>query len=377
MNCINCGTPITDLTKPCPGCGKLFSSKERQLYLLSRQANSQAPVADARREASPVQDENTDKTQVFTPPMAPQAPAAPQQPYEAAAPRSGRFEFDSGAGAGAPVGAAQAGGEIFNDNYAGQGQYGAPVYPEDMPVDQGDSYDYAPQTRHTGRNIVIAIVIIAVLCVCGLAIWQICKKLGFIGSGTNGGAEITSSDSLNIEDITGAAIGDTALLGQYTVSSSEKNIIMYQYDDGSRIIATIPSNTIITVTEISNGYAKTTYKNSTGWVSIKDISYTPGASGQAQAGDDDTGDYNNYNEYPAGTYEVVDTPAVNVRSAADTSDDGNIIGKAYRGEQYDLSSFDGEWARITLSDGQRGWVYMGYMEYVGSDSGSSGGDTLG
>ncbi len=369
MNCINCGSPITDLTKPCPGCGKLFSSKERQLYLLSRQANSQAPVAASRREAPQAPEDNTDQTQVFTPPVAPAAPQAPQQNYDDQPTRSGRFEFNGGD--------VPAGGEIFEDHYAGQGQYGAPVYPENNPMDQADNFDYAPQTRHTGRNIVIAIVVIAVLCVCGIAIWQIGKKLGFIGGGQNGGAEITSSDSLDIEDITGAAISETALLGQYTVSSSEKNIIMYQYDDGSRIIATIPSNTIITVTEISNGFAKTTYKNSTGWVSIDDISYTPGASGQAQGSDDDNGDYDNYNEYSAGTYEVVDTAAVNVRSAPDTSDDDNIIGKAYRGEQYELSTFDGEWARITLSDGQRGWVYMGYMEYVGADSGSSGGETLG
>ena len=60
---------------------------------------------------------------------------------------------------------------------------------------------------------------------------------------------------------------------------------MYQYDDGSRIAASIPSGTVITVTEISNGYAKTTYKNNTGWVKIEEISYTPGASGQTQNDD--------------------------------------------------------------------------------------------
>ena len=49
--------------------------------------------------------------------------------------------------------------------------------------------------------------------------------------------------------------------------------------------------------------------------------------------------------------------------------DGNIIGKAYKGEQYEISTFNGEWAKITLSDGKQGWAYMGYLELVGAGSG--------
>ncbi|MCR5783934.1 MAG: SH3 domain-containing protein [Clostridia bacterium] len=164
------------------------------------------------------------------------------------------------------------------------------------------------------------------------------------------GAETTAADA-----------GDTASLGKYTVTASAKNIIMYQDDSASRILATIPYGKVITVTEISNGFARTSYKDNTGWVSMEDITYTPDAADQTEP----SGDYDNYNEYPAGTYEVVDAPSVNIRSAPDTSDEENIVGKVYRGEQYELSVFDGEWAKITLEDRTQGWVYMGYMEFVG------------
>lgn len=98
-----------------------------------------------------------------------------------------------------------------------------------------------------------------------------------------------------------------------------------------------------------------------------------GASEQSRKTDDGPVRYNNYIGYAAGTYEVVDTSSVNVRSSTDTSKDDNIVGKAYRGEQYEVSGFNGDWARITLSDGRSGWVYMGYMQQVGADqNGSSG-----
>ena len=391
MNCINCGTPITDLTKPCPGCGKVFSSKERQLYLISKQQGNtaaQVPVAGApaAQAPAPAPDANSDPTQVFTPPVAsttPTAPAAPQNAAQApAAPwqgqqqpqqtgaRSGKFTFD--ARAAQPVAPEQS----YGGGYQDQGAYAPGPYvndqPQDVPQDQPQTYDYEAKTRHTGRNIVIALLIIAVLGVCAVALWQIGKKLGFIGGGANGGAEVTSTDSIGAENITGAAIGDTAQLGQYTVSSSEKNIIMYQIDDGQRIIASIPSNTIITVSEISNGYAKTTYKNYTGWVSLDDITYTPGANGGAQQADADAGDHENSMGYRSGTYEVVDAYSVNVRSAPDSSDDDNIVGTAHEGEQYSVNVFDGMWANITLDDGTSGWIYMGYMDLVGDDDEDDG-----
>ena len=69
-------------------------------------------------------------------------------------------------------------------------------------------------------------------------------------------------------------------------------------------------------------------------------------------------------KYVTGTYKITKANVLNVRNSSDLS--GAIIGSAYSGEEYDISSTSGSWGKISSSKNKNGWICLDYCSLVGT-----------
>lgn len=253
----------------------------------------------------------------------------------------------------------------------------------------------------------IKIIFISVAVIIGIAIivtgiYQIGKQIGFWSAdepssataqenGTQGEiASIVNEPDSNDQQTDGNVIG------LYTVETEQNTIFIYKTATSDKIIATIPTYTVIEITEIKDDKGKTTYGTYTGWVLMSELEYTPDATldetetetetqaetttqseettkeettkeettTQAETTTQNNNDENadNNASLPA-TYTVTlsnDGTYVNVRSQ--NSIDSDIISTLNDGASVTVDKIENGWGHIISSNGTEGWVYMVYLK---------------
>ncbi len=215
-------------------------------------------------------------------------------------------------------------------------------------------------------GIIFGIVIIVV---CG---YQLGEQFGLFGSKEPSSATSNNEpDSSKTPETTtdGSKPAVSGKTGKYTVKTDTNHIFVYKSATDPRIIATIPNEEVIEITEVSSEMGKTTYNNYTGWVKLSDLEYTPDANGGSedntgnnQDGGSNSGDAPASVTYQTGTYTVTlgdDGPDLNIRSTA--SSYGVLVSTVPDGTELTVDEIDGSWGHITYN-GFEGWVFMEYLK---------------
>lgn len=228
-----------------------------------------------------------------------------------------------------------------------------------------DKKSAKPHFNFNVKYLILAIAVIAGLVVIVFGTYQLGKQFGIIGSddepqsvvsGEN--TETTTKKRENSSDIDNSY---TAQTGVYTVYSDQNNIFVYKSVSDQRITATIPNKTIIEITEISNGFGKTTYNGYTGWVELDELKFTPNEKPE-ETTEASSGESTTLPSYQPGTYTVTlngSSTTLNVRSTGSTS--GEIINTLNEGDQVTVEEVKSSWGKIYIDDVE-GWVYMEYLK---------------
>ncbi len=146
-------------------------------------------------------------------------------------------------------------------------------------------------------------------------------------------------------------------IGVYKVTTNGGNLVLRDAPSASgKQVALVPNGTLVTITELQNGYGKTTYNGQTGWLAL---SYLIAYSGSA---DDDTSLY----KVP-GSYQV--TVSSGNLILRDSSENGTMIDSIPKGTILYVTEVKNGYGKVTYN-GKTGWVSMNYLTYV-SDSQST------
>lgn len=223
------------------------------------------------------------------------------------------------------------------------------------------------------KVVFLLIAIIAGISVCVMGVYRIGQQFGFWeGETTQQTNQENPSDkdsapvvrpAQTIEDEENIAADYEK--GVYTVNSDQKNIFVYKSATDQRITATIPTGTVIEITEIKEELGKTTYNSYTGWVEMKDLEYTPDkepvTEKETTTKAEDSSEITPAFPTTPGTYTV--TPGsstyLNVRASAST--DSTIVGILAKDSQIEVTEVDGFWGKVKV-EGADGWVYMPYLK---------------
>ncbi len=130
--------------------------------------------------------------------------------------------------------------------------------------------------------------------------------------------------------------------------------------DTSNVIAKAAKGDTYTKIGEEDGWTKIRYKDTEAYVSSDYVQEVDAASGSAPAdagGDTSAADAGTVT--PASGTVTVNEDSVRVRSSADTSSDGNVIGKANSGETYALKGEENGWYQIDFK-GQPGYIKGDY-----------------
>ena len=183
------------------------------------------------------------------------------------------------------------------------------------------------------------------------------------------------------EKTTNSEISDYKI-GIYTIKSTNDTVFMQKSKTDERIIATVPSGTVIEITEISDDKGKTTYGEYTGWINLEELEYTPDASVTViettkapEVASEEAINPEDISEPPTteptttrpipdspGTYTVDllgDGTYLNIRDAA--SIDGEIVTTIIDGSEVIVDEVDNGWGHVITEDGTEGWIYMVYL----------------
>ncbi len=222
-----------------------------------------------------------------------------------------------------------------------------------------------PHFNFNIRYLIIAVAVIAGIIVIVFGTYQLGKQFGIIGesdeSESVNAAETVETSSRKAEKSSDIDNSYTEQTGVYTVYSDQNNIFVYKSVSDQRIIATIPNKTIIEITEISNGFGKTTYNSYTGWVELDELKFTPNETPE-QTTEKETESGETVAQYQTGTYTVTlngESTSLRVRSINSTS--GEIVTTLSEGDQVTVEEINGSWGKIFVGDIE-GWVYMEYLK---------------
>ncbi|MFY4774796.1 SH3 domain-containing protein [Metabacillus sp. RGM 3146] len=128
------------------------------------------------------------------------------------------------------------------------------------------------------------------------------------------------------------------------------------YSINGRIIDTIASGTEVTILEEQGSWSKISYgSGQTGWTSSQ---YMQGSG---------NGESNSTDQKQSLS---IRNDGTNIRSLPSTS--SSVIASANEGESYTIIQKEGDWYKITLTDGRTGYVAGWLTDTLGNDSGSAG-----
>lgn len=154
----------------------------------------------------------------------------------------------------------------------------------------------------------------------------------------------------------------------YIVQASSLNV-RASGSTSAKVIGSVKKNEKVTVTSISNGWAKINYHNTTGYVSDKYIKKESQNSPANKATISDN--VSTFVQTSSSKYTVT-ANSLNVRSGATTS--SNKIGKLSYGQSIDVISISNNWCKINYN-GVTGYVSADYVKKAGSETTTSSTNT--
>ncbi|MCR5636471.1 MAG: SH3 domain-containing protein [Clostridiales bacterium] len=148
-------------------------------------------------------------------------------------------------------------------------------------------------------------------------------------------------------------------LGSYVVSVSSGNLILReQPSTASAQLDLIPKGTVVYITEIKNGFGKTTYHGKTGWVSMNYLTFLSTENKET--------DTEKNNNYTPGRYDVT-TNGGNLILREQPSSASAQLALIPNGTALVITEFNGDWGKTTYA-GKTGWVSMDWVKYVSGDT---------
>ncbi len=406
MNCHICGHVIPEGQKYCPGCGRVV--KERATKGGTEQTVPKTGVGAGSASTKPTSYQDTGITDIFnTDPNAPEY--SDPYAYDRASAHAEEYDrlfvsrknenidddsplyTDSGTKRFKPIKTEPQDDEsgftrrihIKQETDDDDDSYSLfDVFDDDDDDDDGYDDDSAPQKEKRPINfkmifLGIAITIGIVIVVAG--IYSIGKSVGIWGEEPTSTAPIVDASNLDSDNVVNkneqkdndeqedpqASMYKT---GVYTVKSTQKNIFVYKSVADQRIIATIPNNTIIKITEVNGDFGKTSHNSYVGWVEMAELKFTPNEAPETTTKQEETtteptsGENQEEPTFPTkpGNYTVVTTTAgLNVRNTNST--EGDIITVIPNGETVEVMEVKSGWGKIYM-DGAEAWVYMKYLK---------------
>lgn len=394
MKCTICSHEIPDGKKCCPNCGRVVTSADRQ----RAESKAQTPTTPVTQKTSvyrPAATKPTEPTQktIHIPDIFSSDPNAPEyrdpHAYDRATAdilqydrqfvsRDRRDDPDEPTYRKPTYNSYDEPSKdtVYESNYD--------AYEDDMPED--DSYDEpypeeAPKRSAPSRNqkkakphlninvkmIVIGIAVIIGLAIIVVGIHQIGAQFGLWGEKetTPSQSDVKEPGSSPAVNEPASAVPSALPTGRYTVNSDQKNIFMYKSSSADRLFATIPNNTVIEITEISGEMGQTTYNSYTGWVSMKDLKYSPDATldekADSSSTETTTGD-TAVQTFSTGVYTVDlggDGETLNLRSINSSS--GDLLTTIPEGTELTVDEVKGSWGHVSFG-GFDGWVFMEYLK---------------
>ena len=146
---------------------------------------------------------------------------------------------------------------------------------------------------------------------------------------------------------------NTASYGKYVVKTNGGKLNLRSSASSSgTVLTTIPNGTLVNITEISNGFGKTTYKSYTGWISM---SYLAKASTSTTNSDKPT----TSTPSSVGTY-TVRTSGGNLNLRANDSSSSRILTSVPNGTKVEVSEISDGYGKVTYNS-YTGWLSMGYL----------------
>ncbi|MBR4866909.1 MAG: SH3 domain-containing protein, partial [Clostridia bacterium] len=137
-------------------------------------------------------------------------------------------------------------------------------------------------------------------------------------------------------------------------------------------LLTIPKGKTIKITEVKDGWGKTTYSGKTGWVSmdyVKKVETSTGSTGSTGSSGSTGSTGTTTTTY---TYKITTTSGVNLRSGAGTSY-GKLTTIPYN-KTVTVTEVKNGWGKTTYG-GKTGWFSLDYAKKTGTTTTATGGST--
>lgn len=397
MKCHICAHEIPEGKKYCPGCGRVVRINEQTNQDSTMQFAD--PIKELRKAETRRPVSTDDQSTINIPDIFSTDPNAPEyrDPHAYDTATAHVLEYDR-MFLSRSDDRRQNTSDIYDDDRTKRFSPVSDYQSEEQIVIQqepdygDDDYDNEQSEERQPRNerpvrkagpkvnvklIVLLVLIIAGLSICVMGVYRIGQQFGFWES--NETVEETpdegasdkdklpvSKPAQTIEDEANLGTESDYETGVYTVKSDQKNIFVYKSVTDQRITATIPTGTVIEITEVNGELGKTTYNSYTGWVEMSDLEFTPSKEPVTEKetttkAESASGEQEFSFPTTPGTYTV--TPGsstyLNVRASAST--DSTVVGILEKGSQVEVTETDGYWGKISFN-GSEAWIYMPYLK---------------
>ncbi len=177
-----------------------------------------------------------------------------------------------------------------------------------------------------------------------------------------------SSDT-NVSTDTSTPVTPTSKTGTYKVTLTSGNLVLRQNAvAGSTQLELVPNGTLVVITEISNGFGKTTYNGKTGWLAM---SYLTFVSSDMEVSSDNN---NTPTTYKTGRYKVTLTNGNLKLRAAPIN--GEQVALIPNGTELNITEVSGEWGKTTYN-GLTGWISLALATYIGASTNDAPGSETG
>jgi|GEM_PF-7090867 SH3-like domain-containing protein/ribosomal protein L40E len=367
--CYICGTRMPDDTEVCPRCGKIFTARDKEkLEEATRRALSgiddfsegdeEIPVSSDTGKLDDFDFEDADKENNDNSISAEDTKIAPNfdKQFSEDNTETKFFKHDSSSSEKLnqinsvesprsenlpPI------EDDFEENHGGEN-----VEPEKNNAKP--EYEGSAHIKSGAKKAITAIIVIVLAVLVAVAVYQIGGKIGLWEKTKE---PVTEQDTTQ----TPAAAEETSERqnsnGYYTVSSDSPAPIYSDADRNSTVSASVPSGTVLLVTEVDSGeeYGHITYDEYDGWVELSNLKYTPEA-GEEYTGEGKASDFAQSGKYTVNTNGEADE--LNIRSEASVYSDK--VGSVPDGAQVNVTEVKDGWGKISYN-GTDGWVSMNYL----------------
>ncbi|MDD5924252.1 MAG: SH3 domain-containing protein [Clostridia bacterium] len=176
-----------------------------------------------------------------------------------------------------------------------------------------------------------------------------------------------SSDT-NVSTDTSTPVIPTSKTGTYKVTLTSGNLVLRQNAvAGSTQLELVPNGTLVVITEISNGFGKTTYNGKTGWLAMSYLTFV-------SSNMEETSDNNTPAKYTTGRYKITLTDG-NLKLRA-TPISGEQLALIPNGTELNITEVSGEWGKTTYN-GLTGWISLALATYIGGSTNDAPGSETG